>query len=173
MTQPTIRLTKAVIDNLRSQVTERRTSLQMQLKQKQTEKTELVTKLKAIDADISLINQQLSANLTEVLAISNLREGEYAVVGRFGDQKVITSLFSRPRDYVYVVASRSGGRSHTTRWDERDNKWRCDCESGINRGWCWVTRGVNSGVQLDFRKNPYITDENGRRHDVARFLRQV
>lgn len=173
MTQ-TIRITQNVKDDLRRQVDEKRISLQTQRKTKAAALAENKAQVAALEADIRFIDQQLADNLTESLAISSLRAGEYEIITRFGDQKpVFTSLFSTPQDFVYIVGSRSGGKSHTARWDEQDNDWRCDCESGHNRGWCWVTSGIKHGVRLDAKSNPFITDEKGTRHPVARFKRQV
>jgi hypothetical protein len=146
----------------------------MQRKDKQTALTTAQTSVKTLSADITLIDEQLSSNMQESLAVTSLRPGEYSVLNRFGDQRsVLSNLFSNPRDYVYVVASRSGGKSHTARWDEKGNDWRCDCESGFRRGYCWVTDAVRKGVKIDKNSNPYVTDERGSTHEVARFLRQV
>lgn len=171
---PTIRITQAVKDDLRRQVDEKRTSLQTQRKTKAVSLDLAKRNVETLSADLTLIDQQLAENLRESLAISSLRVGEYNVLNRFGDQKsILSTLFANPRDYVYVVQSRSGGKSHTSRWDEQTNDWRCDCESGFRRGYCWVTDGIRKGVKLDKSNNPYIVDEQGRSHEVARFLRQV
>jgi len=107
-------------------------------------------------------------------AARKLHADTYTLVDRFGSQKPqFSSLFSNPRDYVYVAQSRSGGVSHTARIDEQSLTWRCDCKSGAIRGACWFTKAIVKGVKLDLNGNPYVVDENGNSHDVARFKRQV
>jgi hypothetical protein len=131
-------------------------------------------KVRTAEADLTLIDQQLRENLKEQLTIDRLRVGDYEVVGS-AERPAMRTLFGNilPQEYVYVAASRSGGKSHTTRWDEQTKDWRCDCDGGHNRGWCWVTQGVRRGVKLDPGRKPFIVDERGKSHDVALFRREV
>jgi hypothetical protein len=131
-------------------------------------------RVKAAEADLKLIDQQLQENLKEQLTISRLRTGDYEVVGS-PSRPVITSLFGKPlpQEYVYITASRTGGRSHTTRWDEKASQWRCDCEGGYNRGYCWVVKGIQRGIKHDTSGRPYIIDEKYKSHPMASFKREV
>jgi hypothetical protein len=126
------------------------------------------------ESDLKVFKDDVTAKWNVYDAARRVKADTYALVDRFGSQKpAFTSLFSNPKDYVYVAQSRTGGMSHTARIDEGTGNWRCDCKGGTIRGACWLTKAIQKGVKLDLSGNPFVVDESGKSRDVARFKRQV
>jgi hypothetical protein len=126
--------------------------------------------LSRLNSDLTRIDQQLQENLKEQLTISRLSVGDYNVVNFGLNADYTNARLLKDTDYAYSLPSRSGGkRPHNVTWDEANRKWSCACDGGINRGYCWATKAVASGVQYRAGRGYTVTDDRGYTYNVNRF----
>ena len=142
-----------------------------------TKRNALIQERALLNADIRLLQDQLKVKNDKVAKLSPdilALDRQIAALDSTSSIGFAPSFTLEKQDYVYAVPSRSGGREHTSRWVSGEG-WRCDCKSGQERGWCWVTKALGyPGVKTDmFSSKPFIVDEKGVRHAVQRFIKTI
>ncbi len=160
---------KTLRDAVRSALNAERNALMVKRSEANANVRRLQAEIDSRKASVAVNNDAVARLSKQILDLDrSISDLDYN--GRIG---FAPSFSLGKEDYVYVVPSRSGGRSHTARYE--GTAWRCDCEGAQNRQYCWVTKalaypGVRTAIGTS---QPYITDEKGKSLDVQRYVKAV